>query len=168
MSESKLETDEGGRAVISLSVNGSVHLVRSKPQATLLDSLTRELHLTGTREGCGIGVCGACTVLVDDRPMSACLLLTAQVQGRRIITIEGVAGAAGDLHPVQRAFVDANAFQCSYCTSGFVLATLSLLKEGREVDATTAREYLAGNLCRCGSYVKILKAVLKAAARDVD
>ncbi len=167
MPEPMLELDEDGRAGVSLSINGSEYRIRVKPQATLLDSLTRELHLTGTREGCGIGVCGACTVLVDDQPMSACLLLTAQVQGRHIVTIEGIGGAGENLDPVQRAFIDSNAFQCSYCTSGFILATVALLREGREIDAATARAYLAGNLCRCGSYVKILEAVLSVAAHSV-
>jgi aerobic-type carbon monoxide dehydrogenase small subunit (CoxS/CutS family) len=167
MPESMLPMDPDHRITVDLAVNGSEHRIQVTPQMTLLDVLTRVLHLTGTREGCGIGVCGACTVLVDDQPLSACLLLAFQVQGHRIVTVEGLS-ASGELHPVQRAFAEATAFQCSYCTPGFVLATHALLNEHPDVDAEMARTYLSGNLCRCGSYVKILTAVLSLAVRDVE
>jgi len=148
-----------------LTINGVAREFDLRPQATLLDALESAPDLAGTREGCGIGVCGACTVLMEGQAISACLLLAVQARGRAIVTIEGLAPKAGPLDPVQRAFAEANAFQCSFCTPGFVLATHALLRDHPRFDAPLARHYLAGNLCRCGSYVKIMQAVLSLAPR---
>jgi carbon-monoxide dehydrogenase small subunit len=150
------------KRVITLKVNGSEQEVMAATHHTLLDVLRRDFHLFGVREGCGIGICGACTVLMDDKPISSCLVLAALAQGRDILTVEGLA-KGHELHPIQQAYIDHNAFQCSYCTPGFILTTKALLDENPSPTADEVREYLAGNLCRCGSYVKILDAVLDAA-----
>jgi len=149
---------------VRLHVNGSTYSVLARLDETLLDVLRRELKLFGAREGCGIGMCGACTVLVDGKPMSACLMLASLAEGLDLVTIEGLADG-GNLHPIQQAFVDHTAFQCSYCTPGFILTTKVLLEENPAPSVDEIREYLAGNLCRCGSYVKIIDAVLDAAER---
>jgi aerobic-type carbon monoxide dehydrogenase small subunit (CoxS/CutS family) len=154
-----------GRIHLKLHVNGTARDAHVQPWATLLDVLNRTLRLTGTREGCGVGMCGACTVLADGEPMSACLLLAFQAEGREIVTVEGLVSARGELDPVQQAFVNATGFQCSYCTPGFLLATKALLEEFPETSRAEAAEYLSGNLCRCGSYVKILDAVMGARKR---
>ena len=140
-----------------LHVNGNKYEVR-KEARTLLDVLRDDLGLMGTKEGCGVGMCGACTVLVDGKPLSSCLLLAEQVAGKEILTIEGL-GSAESLHPVQQAFLDEGAFQCAYCTPGFVLTTVALLAENPTPSDEEIREYLSGNLCRCGSYQNILQAV---------
>ena len=140
-----------------LHVNRNKYEVR-KEARTLLDVLRDDLGLMGTKEGCGVGMCGACTVLVDGKPLSSCLLLAEQVAGKEILTIEGL-GSAESLHPVQRAFLDEGAFQCAYCTPGFVLTTVALLAENPTPSDEEIREYLSGNLCRCGSYQNILQAV---------
>ncbi len=128
---------------------------------TLIDVLREDLGLMGTKEGCGIGMCGACTVLLDGKPISSCLVLAIQVAGRDVLTIEGLS-ENGILHPVQAAFVEHGAFQCAYCTPGFVLSSVALLAENPSPDGTEIREYLSGNLCRCGSYENILQAVSAA------
>jgi len=145
-----------------LMVNGSKYEIQAKTR-TLLDVLRDDLGLAGTKEGCGVGMCGACTVLVDGKPISSCLVLAEQVAGAEILTIEGL-GSAETLHPVQQAFLDEGAFQCAYCTPGFVLTTVALLAENPSPSDNEIREYLAGNLCRCGSYQNILQAV-KTASR---
>jgi aerobic-type carbon monoxide dehydrogenase small subunit (CoxS/CutS family) len=137
---------------------------------TLLEVLRDDLGLMGTKEGCGIGLCGACTVLVDGKPYSSCLMLAVQAGGRDILTIEGLTqnksdaagGVVNSLHPVQRAFVEQGAFQCAYCTPGFVLSSLALLAENPQPNEMEIREYLSGNLCRCGSYENIIRAVIAA------
>jgi aerobic-type carbon monoxide dehydrogenase small subunit (CoxS/CutS family) len=141
-----------------LKVNGTEYDLSIPPEWTLLDVLREELKLVGAREGCGIGMCGACTILADGRAISSCLMLAIQAHGLEIVTIEGL-GDAGRLHPVQQAYVDNAAFQCAYCTSGFILSTVALLEEHSDLDDDTIRRYLAGNLCRCGSYANILEAV---------
>jgi len=146
-----------------LNVNGSKFEIKAEAR-TLLDVLRDDLHLTGTKEGCGVGMCGACTVLLDGKPFSSCHMLAEQAAGREIITIEGV-GRDGNLHPVQQAFLDHGAFQCAYCTPGFVLTTIALLKENPSPTDDEIREYLSGNLCRCGSYQNILQAVKTAGER---
>src|SRR3990172_4544864 len=139
------------------NLNGSRQEVRAGAR-TLLEVLRDELGLLGTKEGCGVGMCGACTVLVDGKPFSSCLLLAEQVAGKEILTIEGL-GQEGTLHAVQRAFLGEGAFQCAYCTPGFVLTTVALLNENPAPSDDEIREYLSGNLCRCGSYQNILKAI---------
>jgi carbon-monoxide dehydrogenase small subunit len=152
------------KQIVQLKVNGLAHEVAVEPHHTLLEVLRRDFKLFGAREGCGIGMCGACTVLVEGKPVSSCLMLAALAQDHDILTIEGLA-ENGELHPVQQAFVDYNAFQCSYCTPGFILTTKALLEEQPNPSGEEVRAYLAGNLCRCGSYVKIEQAVLAAARR---
>jgi len=129
----------------------------------LLDVLRKEFKLFSVREGCGIGMCGACTVLIDGKPISSCLLLAPLAAGKDITTVEAL--GQDKLHPIQQAFVDNTAFQCSYCTPGFILTSKALLEENPNPTADEVKEYLAGNLCRCGSYLKILDAVLDAAKR---
>ena len=150
---------------LTLNVNGLDRSVRARAHHTLLDVLRNEVGLIDTREGCGIGMCGACTVLVDDRIVSGCLVLAGQAEGRKIVTVEGLVGESGELHPVQEAYIEHTGFQCSYCTPGFILATKALLDEEPRPETHHARAYLAGNLCRCGSYVKILDAVMDARER---
>jgi carbon-monoxide dehydrogenase small subunit/isoquinoline 1-oxidoreductase alpha subunit/xanthine dehydrogenase YagT iron-sulfur-binding subunit len=152
------------KRIVRLKVNGLEREVMVEPHHTLLDVLRRDFDLMGVREGCGIGMCGACTVLADGKPLSSCLLLAALAGGWELTTIEGLS-QNGDLHPIQQAFVDHTAFQCSYCTPGFILSTLTLLAENPDPTPEEIRDYLSGNLCRCGSYVKILDAVLDAAQR---
>jgi len=162
------QVDEDGRLALTLRVNGRTHRVRARAQHTLLEVLRDRLKLFGTREACGVGMCGACTVLADGKPISSCLLLAPLAEGREIVTIEGLVGPNGELHVIQQAYADRTAFQCSYCTPGFILSTLALLTENPEATETEAREYLSGNLCRCGSYVKIMQAVMDARERLRD
>jgi aerobic-type carbon monoxide dehydrogenase small subunit (CoxS/CutS family) len=143
---------------LTLRVNGKTYELAVSPRRTLLDVLREELNLVGAREGCGIGMCGACTVLVNGRAVSSCLMLAVQAQDAEITTIEGL-GTADQLHPVQQAYFEHAAFQCAFCTPGFILSTVALLAENPDPDDKTIREYLAGNLCRCGSYMNILEAV---------
>lgn len=151
---------------LNLRVNGTDHSLQIAPEQTLLAVLRDELSLVGAKEGCGIGVCGACTVLVDGRAISSCLMLAVQAEGRQITTIEGLA-QDGELHPVQQAYLEHAAFQCAYCTPGFILSTVALLNEESSPDDQTIREYLGGNLCRCGSYKNILEAVRSLRGRAI-
>jgi aerobic-type carbon monoxide dehydrogenase small subunit (CoxS/CutS family) len=148
---------------LRLHVNGEDRSVTVPPDRTLLRVLCDDLGLVGAHEGCGIGICGTCTVLIEGQPISSCLMLAAQAQGKAITTIEGLSQGE-PLHPVQQAYIDAAGFQCAYCTSGFILSTTAMLDTHPDPDDEIIREYLAGNLCRCGSYVNILQAV-KAAVR---
>ena len=152
------------KQIVNLRINGAEHETAVHAHHTLLEVLRAEFKLFGAREGCGIGMCGACTVLLDGKPTSSCLLLAALAEGKEILTIEGLA-EHGKLHPIQEAFIHHNAFQCAYCTPGFILSTKSLLEENPAPTAEQIRAYLTGNLCRCSSYVKIQEAVLDAAAR---
>jgi aerobic-type carbon monoxide dehydrogenase small subunit (CoxS/CutS family) len=144
---------------IAIDLNGRAVELECAADEMLVDVLRRE-GVRSARVTCGIGVCGACTVLVDGAPVSGCLTLTAQVRGRRIDTVEGLGGN----DPVQRAFIDAHAFQCGWCTPGFVLTTKALLAENPNPTPEQIAEALGGNLCRCGSYVKIADAVRRVAA----
>jgi len=154
--------DEDESVHVDLDVNGRRRRVRVKQLHTLLQVLRDNLHLAGVREACGVGMCGACTVLLDGRPVSSCLLLAPLAAGKVIETIEA---QHQSLEVIQQAYIDHTAFQCSYCTPGFVLMTHALLAENPDPSSTDVREYLAGNLCRCGSYIKIEAAVLDAARR---
>jgi len=157
--------DADDKLALTLRVNGADHRVRARAHHTLLDVLRSELKLFGVREACGVGMCGACTVLADGKPISACLMLAPLAEGKELLTVEGMAENDGTLSTIQQAFVDHTAFQCSYCTPGFLLSVKSLLAENPDPSEEEARSYLAGNLCRCGSYVKILDAVMDAKAR---
>jgi xanthine dehydrogenase YagT iron-sulfur-binding subunit len=150
---------------VSLHVNGNVRLLRLDNRVTLLDALRDQLGLTGTKKGCDQGACGACTVLVDGRRVLSCLTLAAQCEGREVTTIEGV-GVEGALHPVQEAFVRHDAFQCGYCTPGQVISAISLLKEGRVTSDEEIREFMSGNICRCGAYPNIVAAIREVADRQ--
>ncbi|HMQ34336.1 MAG TPA: (2Fe-2S)-binding protein [Chloroflexaceae bacterium] len=143
--------------MIRLELNGEPRALQAEPAGTLLQALRDAAGLPSVREGCGEGYCGTCTVLVDGRPISSCLMLAGQAEGRAVTTVEGL-GAAGELHPVQRAFVEHAAFQCAFCTPGFLLMVVALLAEHPAPDEAQIRAYLAGNLCRCGSYLNIVRA----------
>lgn len=149
---------------IQLIVNGERHDLVVHPARTLLDVLREDLGLTGAKRGCDLGACGACCVLLDGRPVNACLTLALEADGQAIVTIEGLA-AAGALHPIQEAFVEHGAVQCGFCTPGLILATMSLLDEEPAPGDALIREALSGNVCRCTGYVKVLDAVRAAAQR---
>jgi aerobic-type carbon monoxide dehydrogenase small subunit (CoxS/CutS family) len=147
------------RIDVSLQVNGETHELAVEPRHLLLDLLRDDLGLTGTKRGCEEGVCGGCTVLLDGRNVKSCLLLAAQVSGRAVTTVEGVA-VDGKLHAIQEAFIEHGALQCGYCTPGFVMTTMALVAAGRPLDEAEVREALTGNTCRCTGYVHIVAAVL--------
>ena len=146
---------------INFKVNNEERSVEGFPMARLLDVLREQLHLTGTKEGCGEGECGACTVIIDGQIVNSCLVPVAQVNGAEITTIEGVA-SNGELHTVQQAFIDHGGAQCGICTPGMVLAAVDLLKRNPRPNENEIRNGLAGNLCRCTGYVKIFESVVRA------
>jgi xanthine dehydrogenase YagT iron-sulfur-binding subunit len=147
---------------VTLRVNGADHELRLDPRVTLLDALRDELGLTGSKKGCDQGACGACTVLLDGKRVVSCLMLAAQADGREVTTIEGLSQDGG-LHPVQQAFVRHDAFQCGYCTSGQIMSAVCLLAEGRAGSHEEIREFMSGNLCRCGAYPNIVAAIREVA-----
>ena len=148
---------------ISASVNGDPVEFLSDPGTTLLDALRDELGLTGSKDGCGSGDCGACSVIVDGRLVCSCLMLAAEAQGRRIETIEGMAEGSV-LHPLQRTFLEHAALQCGFCTPGLLVAAKALLDANPDPSESETRYWLAGNLCRCTGYDKVIRAVMDAAA----
>jgi aerobic-type carbon monoxide dehydrogenase small subunit (CoxS/CutS family) len=149
---------------IRLTVNGKPFEREVDAETRLLDLLREDLHLTGTKEGCGEGECGACTVLIDGRPVNSCLVLAPQADGANVLTIEGVAD--GDrLHPIQQAFVDAGGVQCGFCTPGFIMSAYALLRDTPDPTDDEIRSALEGNLCRCTGYGQIVEAVRLAASR---
>jgi carbon-monoxide dehydrogenase small subunit len=150
-----------GKIALSCSVNGEPHVLSVYPMARLLDVLREELRFTGTKEGCGEGECGACSVLIDGLLVNSCLIPVVQVAGTEIRTIEGVANGV-QLHAVQQAFIEYGGAQCGICTPGMVLAAINLLDRNPNPDESEIREGLAGNLCRCTGYIKIFEAVVRA------
>ncbi|MBR0777905.1 (2Fe-2S)-binding protein [Bradyrhizobium diazoefficiens] len=152
------------RIPISLVVNGVKRMLDILPWTTLLDALRDHLGLTGTKKGCDHGQCGACTVLVEGRRINSCLALAVMTDGSEITTVEGLA-KDGDLHPLQQAFIDHDAFQCGYCTPGQLCSAAGLLAEGRARDADEIRELMSGNLCRCGAYPNIVAAIQQTMSR---
>jgi xanthine dehydrogenase YagT iron-sulfur-binding subunit len=146
---------------LTLEINGQAHALDIEPRVTLLDALRERLGLTGTKKGCDQGQCGACTVHVNGERVLACLTLAAQVEGRKITTIEGLSD--GELHPVQAAFLERDAFQCGYCTPGQIMSAVACIREGHAGSDAEIREYMSGNLCRCGAYPNIVAAVRDAA-----
>ena len=147
---------------LALRVNGTDHRLQIDPRTTLLDALREHLRLTGSKKGCGLGQCGACTVLIDGKRFKSCLSLAALVEGREITTIEGL--SEGDaLHPLQTAFIERDAFQCGYCTSGQIMAGAACIAEGHTGSAQEIREWMSGNICRCGAYDHIVAAIQDAA-----
>ena len=160
-----MESRPATEVAVKLTVNGTVSRVRVDSQVTLLDALRDHLDLTGTKKGCDQGACGACTVLLDGKRVVSCLLLAAQCDGREVTTIEGLA-RDGELHPVQAAFVRHDGFQCGYCTPGQIMSAVALLAEGRAGSDAEIREFMSGNLCRCGAYPNIVAAIREAAGRE--
>ncbi len=152
------------RVVLTLDVNGESRELLVPVHKTLLEVLREDMQLTGTKHGCELGECGTCTVLVDGRPELSCLVLPIQIEGRAVTTVEGMASGA-ELHPLQQAFAELGAAQCGYCTPGILLAAKSLLEDNPHPARDEIREALAGNLCRCTGYTKILQAVELAADR---
>ena len=149
---------------IQMRVNGQEHTLEVPPQRLLLDCLRYDLGLTGSKEGCSIGVCGACTVMMDGKSVSSCLILAVAANGKDITTIEGVA-QDGDLHPVQQAFIDHGGFQCGICTPGMIMAAKALLDENPDPTEDEIKDWMMGNLCRCTGYYKILESVQAASAQ---
>jgi xanthine dehydrogenase YagT iron-sulfur-binding subunit len=149
----------------SLTINGTRHALTLDPRTTLLDLLREHLDLTGTKKGCDQGQCGACTVLIDGRRINSCLTFAAMYDGATITTVEGLA-ANGALHPLQQAFIDHDAFQCGYCTSGQLCSAAGLIAEGRAKSADEIRELMSGNICRCGAYTNIVAAIQQAMGRS--
>jgi xanthine dehydrogenase YagT iron-sulfur-binding subunit len=147
---------------VVLRVNGAEHRLSLDPRTTLLDALREQLHLTGSKKGCGLGQCGACTVLMDGKRVKSCLSLAALVEGREITTIEGLA-QGGDLHPLQAAFIARDAFQCGYCTPGQIMAGVACINEGHAGSPQEIRDWMSGNICRCGAYDNIVAAIQDAA-----
>jgi len=147
---------------LEMNVNGKVSRLNIDSRTTLLDALRDHLHLTGTKKGCDQGQCGACTVLVDAERVVSCLTLAVAAQGKRVQTIEGLAEPGGKLHPMQQAFIDQDAFQCGYCTPGQIMSAVACVAEGHAKTDEDIREYMSGNLCRCGAYPKIVAAIKQA------
>jgi xanthine dehydrogenase YagT iron-sulfur-binding subunit len=147
---------------LKLEVNGRTHELAVEPRVTLIDALREHLDLTGSKKGCDQGQCGACTVHVDGERVLACLTLAAQVEGRAITTVEGLSPDGAGLHPVQAAFLAHDAFQCGYCTPGQIMSAVACIEEGHAGSDAEIREYMSGNLCRCGAYPHIVAAVREA------
>ncbi|MBV9220606.1 MAG: (2Fe-2S)-binding protein [Methylobacteriaceae bacterium] len=153
----------GAEYSLRIRVNGTDHAVSLDPRVTLLDFLRERLHLTGTKKGCNFGECGACTLHLDGRRVNACMVLAVQADGREVTTIEGLA-EADRLHPVQQAFIDADGFQCGFCTPGQVMSAVACIAEGHAGSDAEIREWMSGNLCRCSAYPQIVDAIRAAAA----
>jgi xanthine dehydrogenase YagT iron-sulfur-binding subunit len=161
-SVSVLPSTGPGPIPVTLNVNGTAHALQIEPRVTLLDALRERLALTGTKKGCDQGTCGACTVLVDGRRVNSCLMLAVMAQGKAVTTIEGLANGE-QLHPVQTAFLAHDGFQCGYCTPGQIMSAVALIGEKRPTDEASVREWMSGNICRCGAYPNIVAAVRDAA-----
>jgi xanthine dehydrogenase YagT iron-sulfur-binding subunit len=158
------KTDGDGLTQITLQVNGHTERLRVDSRVTLLDAVRDRLQLTGTKKGCDHGACGACTVHLDGRRVLSCLTLAVMAQGKKITTIEGL--AQGDqLHPVQAAFIECDGFQCGYCTSGQIMSAVACINEGHTGSDDEIREFMSGNLCRCGAYPNIVDAIKIAAQK---
>jgi xanthine dehydrogenase YagT iron-sulfur-binding subunit len=160
------KTRDANATKVALNVNGKIHELELDPRTTLLDVLREQLDLTGAKKGCDQGACGACTVLVDGRRVNSCLTLAVMHGGRQIVTIEGLT-QNGRLHPVQAAFIRNDGFQCGYCTPGQICSAVALIREGHTKTDDEIREWMSGNICRCGAYVNIVQAVKEAANATV-
>ena len=161
MDERQLSKGERDFNII-LRVNGTSHRVGLDARTTLLDALREKLHFTGTKKGCELGQCGACTVLVDGQRINSCLTLAVMNQGKSITTVEGLA-QNGELHPLQAAFIEHDGFQCGYCTPGQIVSAIGLIAEGHIASDDEIREHMSGNICRCGAYPNIVAAIKQAA-----
>ncbi len=153
------------RIDVTLIVNGQPRTAAIDPRTSLLDLLREHLALTGAKKGCDHGQCGACTVHLDGRRILSCLTPAVQTDGRAVTTIEGLSGPKGELHPMQQAFIDHDALQCGYCTPGQIMAAVACVEEGHAGSVEQIREYMSGNICRCGAYVGIVAAIEDAAAK---
>jgi xanthine dehydrogenase YagT iron-sulfur-binding subunit len=153
-----LSTESKDAIPVTLSVNGEKHDLRIDPRTTLLDCLREHLHLTGTKKGCDHGQCGACTVHINGRRVNSCLSLAAMHEGEEITTIEGI-GQPANLHAMQAAFVATDAYQCGYCTPGQIMSAVALLKEPCGPEDADVKEFMSGNICRCGAYPNIVAAI---------
>jgi xanthine dehydrogenase YagT iron-sulfur-binding subunit len=156
-----------GDVPVTLMVNGKRVELRIEPRVTLLDSIRNRADLTGNKRVCDRGTCGACTMIVDGRTVYACSTLAIEVQGKQVRTVDGLAAANGTLHPVQQAFVDKDGLMCGFCTPGFVVATVALLEKIPNPTPEQARRGLDGNICRCGTFVRIMEACMSAASKGV-
>ena len=154
------------KILITLNINGDEHQVHTYYTRTLLEVLREDLHINGTKQGCRAGECGACTVLMDDKPVNACMVLAAQAQGNRIVTIEDLA-EGDELHPLQKSFVDNGAIQCGYCSPGFIMVGKALLEKTPHPTEDEIKTAVSGNICRCTGYQKIIQAIDKAANGEV-
>jgi xanthine dehydrogenase YagT iron-sulfur-binding subunit len=154
-----------GVTALQLKINGTVRTIQAEPRVTLLDALREYMDLTGTKKGCDHGQCGACTVHVDGRRINSCLTLAVMQQGKEITTIEGLA-KGDDLHPMQEAFLKHDGFQCGYCTPGQIMSGVACVKEGHAGSDDQTREWMSGNLCRCGAYPNIVAAVREVAGKS--
>lgn len=165
--ENKLDEKAAGlfeKQTLKIGVNGKLHQLSLEPRVTLLDMLREELHLTGSKKGCDFGQCGACTVLVDGKRVLSCLSLAIMQNGKKVTTIEGL--QKGDqLHPMQEAFIKHDGFQCGYCTPGQVLSAVACINEGHAGSAAEIREFMSGNICRCGAYPNIVDAISEVAKK---
>lgn len=146
---------------LSVTINGKAFQTAVEPRVTLLDLLREQLHLTGTKKGCDHGQCGACTVHVNGRRVNSCLTLALTTEGKQVTTIEGLANG-DELHPMQEAFIEFDGFQCGYCTPGQIMSAVACVREGHAGTPDQVREYMSGNICRCGAYSNIVDAVMKA------
>ena len=154
------------KRLIHLTINDRKYEVAVEPNQTLVDLLRYQLELTGTKKGCELGDCGSCTVIMDGRPVNSCLVLAMQADGKTITTIEGLE-TEGELHPIQRAFIEKGAIQCGFCSSGMILSVKSLLDRNPHPNETDIRRAISGNLCRCTGYQKIIEAVKSASSDSV-
>lgn len=156
------ENTMGAPETVTLRVNRQARTLSLDPRTTLLDALRDHVGLTGTKKGCGHGQCGACTVHMDGMRVLSCMTFAVMAEGREITTIEGLLGPGGELHPMQQAFIDHDAFQCGYCTPGQIMAAVACVAEGHAGTDADIREYMSGNLCRCAAYPNIVAAIRQA------
>lgn len=166
MGNFKMKSKKGSKMMVRFEVNNRKYNLDIDPLRRLLDVLREDLGLCGSKESCGMGECGACTVLLDGRPVNSCLVMAGSVMDRKIITIEGVSGKgfneSGALHPIQKAFMEAGAVQCGFCTPGLIMNLIPFVESRESAEDDEIRRYIAGNLCRCTGYVKIVEAVQAA------
>jgi len=152
---------------VSIEINGVLHQLQLEPRVTLLDLLRERLHLTGSKKGCDYGQCGACTVHVNSKRVLSCLTLAVMLNGKKVTTIEGIA-KGDDLHPMQEAFIQHDGYQCGYCTPGQIMSAIACIREGHAGTEDEIREFMSGNICRCGAYPNIVSAIMDAKQKGGD
>jgi carbon-monoxide dehydrogenase small subunit len=152
---------------ITLKINGHLHELLVEPRLTLLEAIRNVIGLTGTKRGCDMGDCGACTIIVNNKPVNSCLFLAVEADGSDVITIEGLRRESG-LHPIQKSFIDHGAIQCGFCTPGMIISAKSLLDKCKSPDENMIKESISGNLCRCTGYIKIIEAIKKLAEAEIE